>query len=219
MKLIFIGMPGSGKGTQSELVAKRYGLPHISTGDIFRDNIKAGTELGKKADALISRGRFVPDSITNKIVKKRMIEPDCRKGFILDGYPRNLVQTQFMEKKIGRDFAVFIEICDETAKNRILGRHQCSNCKKSYNVFTGPKPKKEGHCDSCGMPLIQRKDDSETSFWHRMEIYHRLTEPIVSYYREKGILITVNGEQSVSDVEKELEKKLEIEIKSKNIKN
>jgi adenylate kinase len=208
MRIIFIGMPGSGKGTQSELVAKRYGIPHISTGDIFRENISAGTPLGKKADKLIKNGKLVPDLITNRIVAKRISEPDCMKGFILDGYPRNRNQAEFLEKHSKIDVVVLINLDDETARKRIRGRYNCPKCGRNYNIFTGPIPKRDSLCDGCGSALVQRKDDEESSFWHRMEIYHQITEPLVRYYREKGTLIKVNGNQPVPDVQKELIKKL-----------
>jgi len=214
MRAVIIGMPGSGKGTQAEMLAKHYGIVHISTGEIFRSEIEHNTDLGKKASELISKGKLVPDSITNSIVLKRLSLPECKNGFILDGYPRNMAQAQFLDRRIGIDLAILISLEDETARQRILGRYYCPACSAAYNIFTGPKPKNDLTCDRCGIRLVRRNDDSEESFWHRAEIYHRITEPVAEHYLKKGILVEVDGSGSVEEVHRELVKKIEEFLKS-----
>ncbi|MCX6709584.1 MAG: adenylate kinase [Candidatus Woesearchaeota archaeon] len=208
MKIILLGSPGCGKGTQAKLLSNEYKLPHISTGDIFREEIAKGTELGKKADALIKRGRLVPNSVTNRIVKKRIAQDDCRNGFILDGYPRNSEQARFISSISKIDIALFIEVSDDSTRKRLLNRYYCAKCGAGYNTFTGPKPKKEMICDKCSLPLLKRKDDDENSIERRLEIYHRLTEPVISIFRKAGNLISINGEQVISEVHAEIMKKI-----------
>ncbi len=217
MNIIIIGMPGSGKGTQAELLAKKYRLAHISTGDIFREEINRKTEIGKKADFLIKRGKLVPNEITNEIVRKKLTELKSKKGFILDGYPRNMVQAGFLDSSSKLDAAIFMEISDEAAKKRLMGRYSCGKCSRNYNIFTRPIPKKELLCDKCKIPLVQRDDDDEKSVLKRIEVYHRITEKLIPFYREKGILLEINGEQTVPAVRREIIKKLK-ELTNRNKK-
>ncbi|MEM0231198.1 MAG: nucleoside monophosphate kinase [Candidatus Woesearchaeota archaeon] len=215
MKTIIIGMPGSGKGTQAEMLARHYHIAHISTGDLLRAELNRNTQLAKKVFQLTSEGKLVPDSIINKMVKSRISMPDCKRGFILDGYPRNLAQAQFLDSRIGIDLAILISLEDEVAKARIMGRLYCPKCSAVYNMITGPKPRRDTLCDTCKVQLVRRADDSEDSFWHRVSIYHRITERVAEHYSEKCMLITIDGNRSASEVHRELIKRIDEFFSSK----
>ena len=203
MHLIIMGAPGSGKGTAAVDLIKVYGIPHISTGDMFREAIKNQTELGVLAKSLIDNGKFVPDEITCGLVKERLAKPDCQKGFLLDGFPRNLNQAIELEKilkelNLKLDAVINLEIDHDTIVTRIVNRRLCSSCGESYNLIT-MKPKKDGICDKCGSPLIQRKDDNEETIKTRLAIYGEQTEPLIKYYKEKNLLLSVDSNQRACD--------------------
>ncbi len=195
-KIIFLGKPGSGKGTYSTKAAEELKVPHISTGDIFRKNIEEGTELGKKIKEIVDKGELVPDNIVNQIVKNRLQEEDCKKGFILDGYPRTIEQAKELDKYEEIDKVLYIDVPDEVVIRRITTRRVCKKCGAVYNILTLP-PKKEGICDKCGGELYQREDDTEEAVKKRLEEYKELTEPLINYYKEKGILMTVHYSKSL----------------------
>ena len=208
LKIALFGAQGSGKGTQAEMLAKKYNLPVLSTGEVFRQEIKKQTELGKLADSLINRGHLVPDEITDKIVLGELAAPKYQNGFILDGYPRNMNQLTVLEKNIGLDLAILLEINDEEVQKRLAGRRVCPGCGAIYNVINKP-PREEGVCDICGEKLIVRDDDKPEAIAKRLQIYHTETEPIVNYYEEKEKLIKVNGATPIEKVFDEIVKKLE----------
>ena len=200
MKLIMLGAPGAGKGTQAKKIAQKYQIPHISTGDIFRANIKAGTELGMKAKAFMDAGQLVPDEVIIGIISERLEEPDCAKGYILDGVPRTIAQAEALEKAgIVFDCVVSLEVSDETIMERMSGRRVCPDCGASYHVAAVP-PKAEGVCDKCGGKLIQRKDDAPETVKSRLEVYHKETEPLKAFYAERGLLKTVENQPTVEAI-------------------
>lgn len=212
MHLLIMGAPGSGKGTCAVELKSFYGIPHISTGEIFRKAISDKTPLGIIAQGLIDEGHFVPDDITNQIVKERLSEDDCKKGFLLDGYPRNLVQAEALSKmlkelNIELDAAIDLEIDDQVIVERIVNRRLCSKCGKGYNLISIP-PKQAGICDDCGSPLYQRKDDNVETIKERIAVYNEQTLPIISYYKNLGILVSINGNQNINDVVDEIIKKV-----------
>ena len=198
MKLIILGPQGSGKGTQARKIAERFGIPHISTGDIFRKNIMLKTELGKVAEEIINKGELVPDGLTYDLVKKRLLEQDCRKGYILDGFPRNLAQAKVLEELSETDYALDVDITDEEAVSRISGRRSCKNG-HVYHVTINP-PEKEGICDIDGEPLFQRDDDKAEVIKKRLGVYHDKTKQVIDFYKEKGKLIEINGMQPIEKV-------------------
>lgn len=213
MHLIIMGAPGSGKGTCAIAIKEYYGIPHISTGDIFRKAIANKTPIGVIAQGYIEEGQLVPDLVTNQIVKERLMEEDCQHGFLLDGFPRNLDQAKALsnmlnELNIKLDAAINLEIEDEVIVERIVNRRICSNCGKGYNLIS-MKPKKEGICDICGKDLYQRKDDTIETIGERLHVYNTQTKPIVAYYKSLGILVNINSNQSIDDVNKEIIHKLE----------
>jgi len=203
MNIIIIGAQGSGKGTHSDRLSEKLGIPHISTGDIFRAEVKKGSELGKKVEGILNSGKLVPDEIVNEVLKKRLSEKDAKKGFILDGYPRNLEQAKNLDKIAKIDHVLYLEISDEKAIERISNRWQCKNCNTIYNLITLP-PKKPGICDKCGGPLYQRDDDKEENVKKRLKIFHEITEPIIKYYKKKGILDIVNSESEVEETQRRI---------------
>jgi len=212
MRLILLGAPGAGKGTQALILAEKYNIPHISTGDIFRSNIKNGTELGKKAKEYIDKGALVPDEVTIGIVKDRLQQPDCSNGFILDGFPRTIPQADYLEEALASmgvsiDYAVDIHVPDEEIIKRMSGRRTCPACGKSYHVIYNP-PKVDGICDACGAAVIQREDDKEETVINRLKTYHAETEPLIAYYKDKEKLLVVNGQEKVEDTTKEVLKAL-----------
>ncbi|MGY4687428.1 adenylate kinase [Petrotoga sp. DB-2] len=205
MRLLFFGPPGAGKGTQAKRVAKEFDVVHISTGDILRDAVSKGTELGKKAKAIMDRGELVSDEIMNSLVKEKLEELD---SFILDGYPRTLDQAKFLDQatkelKKEIDAAVLIDVSEEEIVKRISNRRVCPNCGKVYNLIT-LKPKEDEKCDVCGTKLIQRDDDKEEVVRERYKVYKKNTEPVIEYYRKNNKIITIDGVQNIEDVTKEL---------------
>ena len=197
MNLILLGAPGAGKGTQAELLVKKLSIPAISTGNMLREAIANGTELGKKAKQYMDEGSLVPDELILGIVADRVAQPDCQKGFILDGVPRTLAQAQALEDKGVRiDHVVSIEVDDAQIEGRMTGRRVCSKCGASYHVVANP-PKTEGICDACGGDLMIRKDDKPETVRHRLEVYHATTEVLKEFYGKLGRLCLVNGDQSI----------------------
>ena len=191
--------PGAGKGTQAEQLSGHFGIPHISTGSILRKNIEDGTELGDIAKKYIDDGKFVPDDVMIDIVRKRLHEPDCKKGFILDGFPRTLAQAEALDKSdIDIDKVLTIEVADEKIISRLSGRLECRECGSTYHKIYR-KPEKEGVCDVCGGELATRADDKPEIVRNRLEVYHKQTEPLKKFYREKGMLRTAEGCEEISD--------------------
>jgi adenylate kinase len=208
MRLILLGAPGAGKGSQAAILAEKLKVPHISTGDIFRENIKKGTELGRKAKEYMDKGALVPDEVTVEIVEDRLRQSDCSRGFILDGFPRTITQAEFLDNvlkgmNVEIDYVVDISVSDETIIRRLSGRRVCRACGAIYHIRHHP-PETEGVCDSCKSPLIQRDDDREETVVNRLNTYHRQTEPLIEYYGGKGKLVTVSGEGTVEDTSGEL---------------
>ncbi len=203
--IILFGPQGSGKGTQAKLSSQKYSIPHISTGNIFRENIKNKTELGEKIEKLINSGQLVSDEITNSIIKERLMQDDCSNGFILDGFPRNTVQAEFLENIIQIDLALEIWISDEEAIERIGLRRTCPDCGAVYHL-THIIPKKEGLCDKCNSPLFIRDDDKEEAVKKRLDTYHKQTEKLIDFYGEKDLYSKVNGMGSVEGVNEEVSK-------------
>jgi adenylate kinase len=210
--LILMGPPAAGKGTQSELLVEKYGIPHISTGDMFRQAISEKTPLGLEAKSYIDAGHLVPDSVTVGLVKERLSRKDCEKGFLLDGFPRTVVQAEELEKMLhalGKELSAVLLLTadDDVLVERIANRRVCPKCGASYNLLT-KKPKAEGVCDACGSPLIQRKDDNPDSFKVRLADYHKMTEPLVEYYAKKGLLVEIDALQEIPVVFSSIEKVL-----------
>lgn len=202
MNLILLGAPGAGKGTQAELLTEKLGIPAISTGNMLREAMKNGTEVGKQAKSYMDQGLLVPDDVIIGIVRERVSQPDCQKGFILDGVPRTIPQAEALEKAgIRIDYVVSIEIDDSVIKNRMSGRRVCSACGASYHLIANP-PKKEGVCDLCGGELVIRKDDVPETVHRRLEVYHEETEALKDYYAKLGKLKLVEGNQPIEDADK-----------------
>ncbi|SHH55959.1 Adenylate kinase [Caloranaerobacter azorensis DSM 13643] len=204
MRLILLGPPGAGKGTQASGIVKKYNIPHISTGDIFRKNIKEGTELGKKAKEYIDKGLLVPDDIVVAIVKDRLTESDCKDGFLLDGFPRTVAQADALETELKNlnmqlDKVINIEVDKEALIERAVGRRICKECGATYHIKFNP-PKQEGICDICGGELYQRKDDTVETVTKRIEVYLEQTKPLIDYYKDKGILANIDGMQDIDKV-------------------
>jgi adenylate kinase len=204
MRLVLVGPPGAGKGTQAQFLAAHFQIPHISTGDIFRANLKGETPLGLEAKKYMDKGDLVPDSVTNDMVKDRLNKDDLDNGFLLDGYPRNVAQAEVLravlaEKTTPLHAALELNIDPEEIVARLSGRRSCSNCQKPYHVVN-EKPAVEGICDSCGGTLIQREDDKAEVIKHRLNVYAEQTAPIINFYRNEGLLITINASGSVSDI-------------------
>ena len=204
MKIIMLGAPGAGKGTQAKMISEKYGLPHVSTGDIFRANIKNGTELGKKAKAFMDAGQLVPDELTVDLLLDRISKEDCKNGYILDGFPRTIPQAACLEKALNAsgeaiDFAIDVEVPDENIVKRMGGRRACVSCGATYHVVNVP-PKKEGICDKCGSDLILRDDDKPETVQKRLEVYHAQTKPLIDFYGAKGVLKEFDGTQEMSKV-------------------
>jgi len=207
MKLILIGPQGCGKGTQAKMLKENYNLAHISTGDIFRENIKNSTELGKLAKSYIDKGELVPDEVTINMVKERLSKDDCKEGYILDGFPRNVSQAEKLSEIVEIDNVVLIQVDDEESVSRISNRRTCPTCGRIYNLITLP-PKNEGVCDDDGTKLVQRDDDMPEAIKKRLEIYHSQTKPIVEYYQKQGKVLEINGMQDINLVFEEIKKKL-----------
>ena len=199
MKLILLGAPGAGKGTQAEIISEHLSVPAISTGNIIRAALKAQTEMGIKAKEFIDKGLLVPDDVVIGIVRDRLKEDDCKNGFILDGFPRTVPQAQALDDMgIEIDKVIDIQVPDEKIVQRLSGRRVCSGCGASYHLLY-KKPEKDGVCNSCGAQLVQRTDDREETVLERLKIYHEQTEPLVEYYRKKNKLVVVEGQEEVSD--------------------
>lgn len=197
MKLILLGAPGAGKGTQAELLAEKLSIPTISTGNILREAIKNGTEVGRKARAYTDSGRLVPDEVIIGIISERLAQPDCAGGFILDGMPRTIPQAEALQQAgITPDYVVSIEIDDTVIEARMTGRRVCQGCGASYHVAANP-PKQEGVCDLCGDKLVVRKDDAPETVKNRLEVYHAQTEPLKNFYEKLGNLVKVDGNQAI----------------------
>ena len=197
MRIIMLGAPGAGKGTFSAYLEEKYQIPHISTGDIFRENIKNNTELGAKAKTYMDKGELVPDELVVSLVVDRLAKDDCAKGFILDGFPRTLPQADALTKALedaesGIDYALNIDCPDEFIINRMAGRRVCPGCGASYHLVNVP-PKKEGVCDVCGAELIQREDDNPETIANRLRVYHEQTQPLIDYYADQKVLENVDG--------------------------
>lgn len=212
MRLVLLGAPGAGKGTQAERLYKELKVPHISTGDIFRSNIKNETELGKKAKEYIDKGQLVPDEVTIDIVKERLKDNDCETGFILDGFPRTIEQADKLDqilKNMGMDLngVIDIEVSDENIIKRLSGRRVCPNCGMSYHVVHNP-PIENNQCKGCNSIVIQRDDDKEETILERLKTYHKQTKPLIDYYSKKGKLITVEGRNSIEETSMEVLKAL-----------
>ena len=197
LNLILLGAPGAGKGTQAELISERYGIPAISTGQIIREEIASGSELGKQVKEYTSQGMLVPDSVVIDIIKGRLAKDDCANGFILDGVPRTLPQAEALEQAgIRFDRVISIEVDDRVIEARMTGRRVCGSCGASYHVVSKP-PKTEGVCDLCGSALVVRKDDAPETVRNRLSVYHAETEPLKGFYKKLGILRLVKGDQSI----------------------
>ena len=199
MKLILLGAPGAGKGTQAEVICEKFNIPAISTGNILREAIKNGTEMGIKAKSYIDNGNLVPDEVVIGIINDRLAADDCKNGFILDGFPRTIPQAEALDKmNIGIDCALSIEVADEKIMQRLSGRRVCLTCGATYHVDY-KKPAKEGICNNCGAELVQRNDDKPETIADRLAVYHNQTEPLNEYYKKAGKLITVEGQEEVKD--------------------
>ena len=208
MKLILLGAPGAGKGTQAEILSKMLGIPTISTGNILRAAIKNGTPTGLKAKEYMDAGKLVPDEVIIGVITERLQEEDCAKGYILDGVPRTIAQAEALEKAgIAFDAVVSIEISDEEIMERMGGRRVCEACGSSYHVVAVP-PKQEGICDACGGKLVQRKDDAPETVKARLQVYHNETEPLKSFYESRGLLKSVDNLPSVAEMSKSILKAL-----------
>ena len=199
MKLILLGAPGAGKGTQAEIVSEKYNIPTISTGNIIRAALKNGTEMGIKAKAYIENGKLVPDDVVIGIIKERLAEPDCKEGFILDGFPRTIPQAEALDDMgIAIDAALSIEVADSEIVKRMSGRRVCEKCGASYHTEF-KKPAKQDVCDACGGKLVIRKDDEPATVLERLKVYHEQTEPLKNYYEAAGRLLTVEGQDDIND--------------------
>ena len=198
LRTILLGAPGAGKGTQASRIVEKYGIPHISTGDIFRDNLKRKTELGLKAQEYMNRGELVPDDLTCEIATTRLLEDDCKNGFLLDGFPRTVYQAENLDEFLKNhnqslDVVIDVEVPEEALIARLTGRRVCKNCGATFHVINIP-PKEEGICDNCGNPLIQREDDSEETAKNRLSVYAEQTKPLIDFYKNQGILVEIDGE-------------------------
>ena len=204
MKIIMLGAPGAGKGTQAKQIADKYGIPHISTGDIFRANIKEGTELGKKAKAFMDKGELVPDELTCDLVVDRISKPDAAKGYVLDGFPRTIPQAEALTKALEArgekiDYAINVEVPDGNIVHRMGGRRACIGCGATYHVeFNAPKV--EDVCDTCGGELVLRDDDKPETVQKRLSVYHAQTQPLIDYYKKANVLVEVDGTQDINVV-------------------
>ena len=208
MKLIMLGPPGAGKGTQAEFLSEKYGIPQISTGAIIRSVIASGSEFGKKLKALIDDGNLISDEDVLLLIKERIEEPDCAKGYIFDGFPRTIAQAEALDRLgIAIDKVLSIELADEEILKRLSGRRECASCRATYHIEDKP-PREEGKCDRCGGELICREDDKPETIKHRLEVYYKSTAPLKSYYEGKGILVTAHGKKLLEDTKREVLKAL-----------
>ena len=204
MKIIMLGAPGAGKGTQAKMIADKYGVPHISTGDIFRANIKNGTELGMEAKKYMDQGLLVPDELTVRILLDRVAQDDCKNGYVLDGFPRTIPQAEVLDSELTKlgdhiDYAINVDVPDENIVKRMSGRRACLTCGATYHIEHVP-PKKEGICDVCGSELVLRDDDKPETVKNRLNVCHEQTQPLIDFYTEKGVLKTVDGTVPMEEV-------------------
>ena len=204
MKIIMLGAPGAGKGTQAKRIAEKYSIPHISTGDIFRANIKNGTELGKKAKTYMDQGLLVPDELVVDLVVDRVNQEDCANGYVLDGFPRTIPQAEALDAALAAmgqkmEYAINVEVPDDNIVNRMSGRRACVDCGATYHIVHAPT-KVENVCDNCSGELILREDDKPETVQKRLNVYHEQTQPLIDYYNEKGILVEVDGTVHMEDV-------------------
>lgn len=208
MKIVLLGAPGAGKGTQAQSISNKYSIPHVSTGDIFRKNISLGTKLGKTAKRYMDAGQLVPDQLTLDLIEDRLREKDCLWGYLLDGYPRTVVQAEFLDKLLESsgthlDCALLIEVPKDEILKRMTGRRSCPSCGATYHIENNP-PKKKGVCDICGTNLSQRPDDVTETVLERLEIYDEQTKPLIDYYKHSGILKTVDGTKAINEIFKDI---------------
>ena len=213
MKIIMLGAPGAGKGTQAKMLSERYGIPHISTGDIFRMNIKNNTELGQKAKGYMDAGQLVPDELVVDLVVDHIKAKDCMKGFILDGFPRTIPQAEALDYALNNqnekiDYAINVDVPDENIIKRMSGRRACVGCGATYHLVYNPT-KTEGVCDVCGEKLILRDDDKPETVQKRLDVYHEQTQPLIDYYNKKEVILTVDGTQDIDVVYDEITKVLD----------
>ena len=204
MKIIMLGAPGAGKGTQAKMIADKYGVPHISTGDIFRANIKNGTELGMEAKKYMDQGLLVPDELTVRILLDRVAQDDCKNGYVLDGFPRTIPQAEVLDSELTKlgdhiDYAINVDVPDENIVKRMSGRRACLTCGATYHIEHVP-PKKEGICDVCGSELVLRDDDKPETVKNRLNVYHEQTQPLIDFYTKIGVLQTVDGTVPMEEV-------------------
>ena len=204
MKIIMLGAPGAGKGTQAKMIAEKYGVPHVSTGDIFRANIKNGTQLGMEAKKYMDQGLLVPDELVVDLVVDRVQQADCKNGYVLDGFPRTIPQAEALDAALAKlnekmDYAINVDVPDENIINRMGGRRACVGCGATYHIVYNA-PKAEGICDACGEKLILRDDDKPETVKKRLDVYHDQTQPLIDYYTKAGILKDVDGTVDMEDV-------------------
>lgn len=204
MKIIMLGAPGAGKGTQAKMIADKYSVPHISTGDIFRANIKNGTQLGMEAKEYMDQGLLVPDELTVKILLDRVAQEDCKNGYVLDGFPRTIPQAEVLDKALAElgdeiDYAINVDVPDENIVKRMSGRRACLACGATFHMEHVP-PKQEGICDRCGKELVLRDDDKAETVLNRLSVYHDQTQPLIEFYSSKGVLKTVDGTKPMQEV-------------------
>ncbi|HJA31570.1 MAG: adenylate kinase [Clostridiales bacterium] len=204
MKIIMLGAPGAGKGTQAKRIAEKYGVPHVSTGDIFRANIKNGTQLGMEAKKYMDQGLLVPDELTVRILLDRVAQDDCKNGYVLDGFPRTIPQAEVLDEALTKlgdkiDYAIDVNVPDENIIRRMSGRRACLTCGATYHIEHIP-PKQEGICDKCGSELVLRDDDKPETVKNRLAVYHEQTQPLIDFYEKKGVLKTVDGTLPMEEV-------------------
>ena len=204
MKIIMLGAPGAGKGTQAKQIADKYQIPHISTGDIFRANIKEGTELGTKAKSYMDQGLLVPDELVVELVADRIVKDDCKNGFVLDGFPRTIPQAEALDEALAKmnqkmDYAIDVDVPDENIVSRMGGRRACLSCGATYHIVNIPTMV-EGICDKCGNAVVLRDDDQPETVQKRLSVYHEQTQPLIDYYNSRGILKSVDGTRPMDDV-------------------
>jgi len=208
MRIVLLGAPGAGKGTQAKILIEKYGMPQISTGDLLRAAVGAGTALGKEAKSFMDKGELVPDSVVLGMVEERLKQDDCKKGYILDGFPRNTAQAEALDKMLASlnmqlTAALSVDVPFEDLMKRLTGRRTCKACGQMYNIYFKP-PAKEGVCDKCSGELFQRDDDKEATIKKRLEVYNAQTAPLMDYYGKKGIVKTVSGTGSIDDIFKKV---------------
>lgn len=204
MRLVLLGAPGAGKGTQAKKLIKKYGIPQISTGDILRKNVADGTPLGKEAKSYMDRGELVPDTVVLGLIADRLKQDDCKRGFILDGFPRNTAQAETLDGMLKKltmplDSALSVDVPKDDLMKRLTGRRTCRNCGQMYNIYFSP-PKKNGVCDKCGGELYQRDDDREETIRKRLDVYEAQTAPLIGYYKKKNILKSVMGTGGIDEI-------------------